>query len=175
MSEEGPRPVLPHMAGEFYAWVWWRSEEQSGRFDLGEALGKVDLWVDERLAFRNPEDSKVSAVMTGDNPSATLEARAALAGGKVIAELRLGLRRDDREFIFSLKGPAMDLQRMRVPQMVKGGDEAIYDRMHLYEELFTLVSGLYAQFAAERTSSGWADTVAAMRGWVHGNQPGEAA
>ena len=36
--------------------------------------------------------------MTGDNPAATLEARAALAGGKILQEIRVGIRRDDREY-----------------------------------------------------------------------------
>jgi hypothetical protein len=68
-------------------------------------VGAIHLWVDDRLAFRRPEDTKVTAVMTGENPAASLEARAALAGGKVLQEIRVGLRRDDREFFFTLKGP----------------------------------------------------------------------
>src|SRR5688572_27418516 len=102
-------PVPSHLAGEFYAWLWYASEDQGGSFALPHPVGRVDVWVDERIAFRNPDEQKVAAVMTGENPAGTLEARAALAGGKVLQDLRIGVRRDDREFIVTLKGPAMSL------------------------------------------------------------------
>ena len=61
MSEDADRlPVVPHITGEFYTWLWWASEQQRAVFDLPEPVGRVELWVDERLAFRNPEDTKVS-------------------------------------------------------------------------------------------------------------------
>jgi hypothetical protein len=125
--------------------------------------------VDDRIAFRNPDDQKVAAVMTGDNPSATLEARAALAGGKVLQDLRIGVRRDDREFLATLKGPAMHMQALKLPQTVKGGEEAIYDRMHLYEELCLVVAGLFQQWTILRCSDRWDDEVLpALRAWVSG-------
>jgi len=60
-------PILPHVAGEFYVWLWWASEQQSGRFDLGDPVGAVDAWIDDRLAFRLPSETRVSAIMTGDD------------------------------------------------------------------------------------------------------------
>jgi len=163
-------PILPHLAGEFYTWLWWSSEEQGGVFDLDDPVGRVDLWVDERLAFRNPNDSRITAVMTGENPSITLEARAALAGGKVLQELRIGLRRDDREFYATLKGPAMHLQGLKLPQVVsEGGEEVLYDRMHLYEELCFILAGLVQQYAEVRNGPHWDDVVfPRLRGWIIG-------
>lgn len=162
-------PVLPHQASELYAWLWWRSEEQSAVFDLGGDVGRVELWVDDRLAFRSPHENKVSAVMTGDDPANSLEARAALAGGKVLQEVRLHLRRDDREYTFSLKGPSMDLSRVRLPQQVTGGEEAVYDRMFLYEELCFVLAALVRAFAAERSGPSWdGETLPALRAWVMG-------
>ena len=161
-------PILPHQAAEFYVWLWWRSEQVEGVFDLGEPLGRVDVWVDERLAFRTPNDTKISAVLTGENPSTTLEARAALAGGKVLDELRIGARRDDREYAVTLKGPAMHLTRLKLPQvMLEGSEEVVYDRMHLVEELTLVLSGLLAQYGRERVGGDWdAEVVPAIRRWV---------
>ena len=68
----------PHVAGEFFLWLWYQSETGQGRVDLGETGGSVDYWVDDRIAFRAVGEDKVSAVMTGDNPSLTPEAHAAL-------------------------------------------------------------------------------------------------
>ncbi len=161
-------PILPHQASEFYVWLWWASEQQEGVFDLGEKVGRFDLWVDERLAFRNPHDVKVTAVMTGEEPARTLEARAALAGGKVLQELRLHLRRDDREFTFTLKGPAMEVAQAKLPQAV-GGEEALYDRMFLYEELTFVVAALLRTFGVARTAPSWgSETLPTIQRWVAG-------
>ncbi len=169
MSTEG-LPIVPHVAGEFYTWLWWRSEVDGAHFALPDPVGDVELWVDERLAFRNPDDTRVSAVMTGENPAATLEARAALAGGKVLQELRFGLRREDREYFATLKGPAMHLQATKLPQVVTdGGEEVLYERVHLYEELCFVLAGLFRAFCAVRTDSAWQDDVLpALHDWVLG-------
>lgn len=163
-------PIPTHLASEFYAWVWWSSEQRGGHFDLGENLGPVDLWVDDRIAFRNPDAQKVAAVLTGENPSTTLEARAALAGGKVLQDIRIGIRRDDREFTTTLKGPSMSLQSTRLPQEVMGGgEEALLDRMHLYDELCAIVTALFRQWASLRVSAAWDDDILPeLRAWVAG-------
>jgi len=163
-------PVLPHLAGEFYAWLWWASEVQGAVFVLADPVGQIELWVDERLAFRNADDTKVTAVMTGEAPSTSLEARAALAGGKVLNELRVGLRRDDREFTVTLKGPAMHLSGAKLPQVVSEGiDEVLYDRMFLYGELSMVLAALYKHFADKRVSSEWdAEVLPGLRRWIGG-------
>ena len=167
-----PLPMPAHLSAEFYAWLWWTSERQQGEFDLGGEFGAIDIWVDERLAFRHPAEGKVCAVMTGDNPSTTLEARAALAGGKVLQELRLGLRRDAREFYVTLRGAAMDFTQVKLPPLVKGSDDTVtYERMFLYEELSFVVAQLYQRFATERVSQQWgAEVLPAVERWVSGRE-----
>lgn len=166
MSEE-QLPMPPHLASEFYAWLWWASEENEGSFDLDE-VGRVTLWIDERIAFRLPADNKPSAVVTGDSPAAQPESRAALAGGKVLHDLRIALRRDDREFSATLKGPTMDLQKVKLPQAVDGNpEETLYDRMFLYEELVSVLGALFSQFAKARTGKNWTkETLPKIREWV---------
>jgi hypothetical protein len=168
-------PIVPHLAGEFYTWLWYTSEQRGAAFDLPPPVGAVDLWVDERLAFRSAEETKVVAVMTGENPAATLEARAALAGGKVLQEIRLGLRREDREFFFTLKGPAMHLTALKLPSVVseggggQGTEEALFERVHLYDEVCFVLAGLFRSFAAVRASPAWQDEVLpALHQWILG-------
>lgn len=165
-------PVLPHLAGEFYAWLWWSSEVRGTVFELGDPVGSIELWVDERLAFRNPNDTKVTAVMTGEAPSTSLEARAALAGGKVLQDLRVGLRRDDREFTVTLKGPAVYITGAKLPQVVSDGlEEVLYDRMFLYGELTLILRELYRAFARVRVGPEWeADVLPALRRWIAGEE-----
>ena len=174
MQGDEVTPIVPHLAPEFYAWLWYRSDERGGSFDLdgGEdnPVGRIDLWVDDRLAFRIPGDKKVSAVLTGDNPAESLEAKAALFGGKVLQEIRVRIKRDDKEFAVTLKGPEMHLTRMTLPQALSDSEEeAIYDRMFLYDELVFIVEGLFKAFSAERLSSEWSTgIVPAMRAWIEG-------
>ncbi|MBW1879266.1 MAG: hypothetical protein JRJ84_12965 [Deltaproteobacteria bacterium] len=168
MNEDGDGlPILAHQAGEFYAWLWWASETRQGVFDLGGETGRVEVWVDDRLAFRNPHEQRVSATVTGPDAPDTPEARAALAGGKILQELGLHVRRDDRDFSFVLKGPAMDLVRAKLPPGASEGEDAVYERMFLYEEVSFLVGALLREYARDRTSEGWeSETLPAIRRWV---------
>ncbi len=167
-----PLPVLPHLAAEFYSWIWWKSEATGGQFDLDEPLTDVEVWMDERLAFRRPGDTKVSAVLTGDDASTTLESRAALAGGKVLEEIRLRIRREEREFTVSLKGATIGISRARLPQVAhEAEDTALYDRMFLYEELNLIVQALFQKFSDQRVGEDWEDVVLpGLSEWVRGGE-----
>jgi len=169
-----PLPIVPHLAGEFYAWLWWESELRGAVFALGPPTGTVDVWVDDRLAFRSADETRITAIMTGENPAATLEARAALAGGKVLQEIRLGIRRDDREYAVTLKGAAMHVAALRLPQVVtSGGEEVLLERIHLYEELCLVLQGLLSAFARARTEPTWQQKVLpALNDWVLGADGG---
>ena len=99
-------------------------------FQVGNDVGDVELWIDDRLAFRSPNTTKVVAVLTGESPSTTLEARAALAEERYFKDIQLGIRRDDREFYVTLKGAGMHLQSVKFTWvMSETPDEAVFDRM----------------------------------------------
>jgi hypothetical protein len=173
-AHDDATPVLPHLAAEFLLWLWWSAAHSGCRADLGPELGPVDFWVDDRLAFRTPDEGRAAAVITGENPAESPEARAAIAGGKVLRELRLCIRRDDKEFAVTLKAPSLDLAQVSLPQVVTGdGEEAVYDRMFLYEELHSLVAGFFHRFATARASADWSEiTVPSIRSWVGGHGDG---
>lgn len=158
----------PHVAGEFYLWLWFRSDSGPGLLEAGDAA-PVQFWVDDRISFRSPGEDKVSAIMTGENPGTTPEARAALLGGKVLRDVRLALRREEREYFVTLRGPSVEVAAAKIPGLVKGGDEAeiLYERMFLYEELHWMIGALFRRFAEERTGPVWKDEVLpALRAWA---------
>lgn len=173
MNEELER-VPPHVASEFYLWLWYTSERSGGTLSLGDEQGELTFWVDDRLTFRGSGEDKVSAVLTGEAPSTTLEARAALRGGKVLRDLKLAVRREEREYAVTLRGGVIDLAGARLPGVVKGGDvaEVVYERMFLYEELHWILGALFRRFAEARAAPAWeAETVPALRAWSAG-RPG---
>ena len=162
------RAALPHLTTEFLVWAWFVSEREEGRMDLGPDIGVIDVWVDQRLSFRGPGEDKARAVLTGENPSGALEARAALAGGKVVQDLQLGLRRECREYAAIVRGAHFDEAAAKLPTECKGTeDEVLYERMYLYEDLMFMLRALYRRFAQERTAPEWqSDTLPAMRRWA---------
>lgn len=168
MTGREATPIPAHLGSEFLLWLWWSSESSQGRFDLPAPVGTVEAWVDDRLAFRLPADVKVTAVLTGENPAAAPEARAALAGGKVLQDLRLRLKRDEREYAFTLRGPALDVAGLKLPQVLSDRpEEAVADRMFLVEELHLVLRGLFARFAAARAGAGWrTETLPALQAWL---------
>ena len=167
MSED-KQSGLPHLSTEFFVWLWYASERDGGTMNLGEPVGIVDVWVDERLSFRVPDEDKARAVFTGENTSSAPEARASLAAGKVVRDLQLHLRREEREYMVTLRGPHLDLAGVKLPPHApEGEDELLYERMYLYEDLWFIMGGLYRRFAVERTADGWrADSLSAIRHWV---------
>ena len=173
----GEQDQVPgHIASDFYLWLWYRSESGGGHLELaeGEGEGAIDFWVQERLAFRVQGEQKVSAVITGEHPSGSPEARAALAGGKVIRDLRLALKREDREYQVTLKGPSVEISAAKLPGLVKAGEvsEILYERMFLYEELTWMIAALFRRFSALRCSEMWERGVLpAMRIWAAGGDP----
>ena len=172
-SSDDERPLLAHLPGEFLLWLWYTSERHGAvslEAETGGDVEGVDIWVDDRIAFRAADSDKPRAVLTGENPASSPEARAALGGGKVLRELRLGFRVEDREYTATLRGPHLDITGAKLPQMIKGAaEEVLYDRMALYEELYTLVAALLRVFARARTSDDWAERILPdIRDWVAG-------
>lgn len=162
-------PALPHLSAEFFVWLWFASEREGGTMDLGEA-GICDVWVDERISFRAPDEDRVRAVVTGENSSTAAEALAALASGKVVRDVQLHLRREEREYALTLRGVHLDLAGAKLPpHEAEGDDGLLYERMFLYEDLWFVIGALYRRFARERTSARWADEILpAIRAWAAG-------
>jgi hypothetical protein len=170
MSEEtGATELLPpHISADFYLWLWFRSEMLGGKFTLEDGSG-VEVYLDDRLALRETGDDKPTTLLTGESPGTTPEARAAVNGGKVPKELRLLVRREDREYNVTLRGTRVGIAQAKLPTQVKTGEvaEILYDRMFVYEELHWLVACLLRLFAADRVSAEWRERIVpAIREWL---------
>lgn len=166
-DQDDARPILEHLPSEFMTWLWFATEDSGGSFIL-EDLGGIDCYVEDRIAFRNMEDDKSRTVLTGENAANTLEARAALAGGRVVKEIRLIIKREDREYSVTLRGPLLDMSGAKLPGMVKSGtEEVLYDRMYMFEELHSILGALLSRYAKARTADNWkTETVPAMKAWI---------
>jgi hypothetical protein len=171
-------PIMPHLGGEFLLWLWYRSETTGNRIDLmpedAEAIqfgdeAAVDLWVDARIAMRPPDTLKATSVFTGENPANTPESKVAVRGGKILEELRIGMRTDgDLEFLLTLKGSALELAGLKLPATEGAGfEELVFERMSLIEEVDRVLQRLFQRFAAERTGDGWRSIVEQIYTWIY--------
>lgn len=159
----------PHIASDFFLWLWYSSEVGRGQIDVADE-SPFTWWVDDRLSFRSAGEDKVNAVLTGENPSTTPEARAALAGGKVLRDVRLALRRDDREYAVTLRGSNIAIAGAKIPAQLKTGDttEIVLERMFLYEELHWMIGMMFRKFGELRASAEWSPLADRMRTWAAG-------
>ena len=158
MTESAPIPAF--LASQFYMWLWWASEKQGGNFFLKSLEENITLHVDEKLAFKEANDKKISVTLAGDSPSTTIESRATLVGGKIIEEIRLQIERDYRAFFVTLSGSEMKFKNIKLPILLSGCDEeAIYDRLFLYDELTMIITDLLNQFCEIRLSPEWVNTI----------------
>lgn len=163
--------ALPHLASEFFAWLWYTSERTGGQLNLqGE---DIRFWVDDLLAFRAPGQDSSRAVLTGDDAPRGAEARAALVGGKVLREIRLRVDIQDREYALTLRAPSLDVAGLVLPPVEGEAEDAaaaLHARMEALEEIWGVVGRLYNEFAAARTSEQWSDTIVPdLVGWLSGN------
>jgi hypothetical protein len=161
----------PHLASDFYLWLWWATETKESRFTvtIGCEEEEILVDVDSKISFRRPRETKVAVVMTGENPSSTPESRATLIGGKVIQDIALRLKRGDKEFAFMLKGNDILFKRLKLPTVVNERDDeegTLYDRMYLYEECFMLVGKLFELFSTDRLSNRWRATLQDIQEWA---------
>ena len=167
---ENASPALPHLTAEFFVWLWYTSEREGGTMDLGEEVGVIDVWIEDRLSFRTPDEDKTRAVLTGEDTASAIEARISLAAGKIVRDLQLHVRREEREYTATLRGVHLDLAGVKLPpHSPEGQDELLYERMYLYEDLWFTLRALYRRFAVERVSEDWRGRLLpAIRAWAGG-------
>jgi hypothetical protein len=168
------RPILPHLGSDFYIWLWWHAEKDSNEYYFKNKDPKTDdqvigLWIDTRLGFRSKAEAQLNAVFTGDNPSERPETRTALRSGQALEELRIGLRiEDSREYLVTLKGPAITLNQVRLSGVSENSqlETVVVDRMLMLRELEDTLARLFQDFLQQRTSGWKKDTYPQIKQWA---------
>ena len=156
-------PDLEDPGREFLQWLYWRTDQEGGKFKLPKS-GEVHLWVEDRMFFKEPgqEDPQpgtprpASTTLAGGDPARAPEARASLAGGKRLSKVKLGLKRGEREWSFVLDGETLDVTALKIPALfTEEEDEKLFERLALLEEASFVVEELFGDYAAARLSDDW--------------------
>lgn len=148
-------PDVEDPGREFLTWLYWRTDKEGGKFNL-EKSGEVTVWVDDKMLFKDATEKPASCALSGGDPARAPEARAALAGGKRLSRVKLGLRRGEREWSFTLDGETLDLAALKLPALLTDQeDEKLYERLALLEEAAFVVDELFGEYARTRLSDAW--------------------
>lgn len=153
---------------EYLTWLWYRSDSGQGRFQL-EGASYLEVWFDDKLVLDTAVE-KVKEVnsIRGEAPTETAEAKAAVRMGKKVADARLRIIKDGREWLCNIKGEELALSGVKVPAVLsRDEDEQVLERLGLVEELEGVLDGLYAQFIAIRLDSErWAAELSTIQAWA---------
>lgn len=159
-------PVMPpETMAEFLRWVWEQDKRESAKIDTDGT--PLTWWVDDLVRFADQPGGAVTSAMRPHN-TATPALLASIAYGDAIAEIRVVLRREEREYVVTLTHGLHPLGA-KLPIQVKTGDaaERLYDTMFVAEELHYLVSCLWRAFAEVRASDRWKQANGSARAWLN--------
>lgn len=174
-SADGDSDLIPRdlafLGEEFLTWLSFRLDSQGGHFALAKS-GDVDVWIDDRvlLTERGVENAAETSVKGGD-PARAPETQAALAGGKMFARARVGVRKQDKEWSLTLDNQLVT-RGLKLPAlMTDEADEKLFERVALLEELNLVFDELFEEFCDVRFGELWEKSVLpAMRKWAHGQE-----
>jgi hypothetical protein len=143
---------------EFLLWLWFRSEREEGRFDMGED-GYAELWFDRKVVLEAENDEGVDKVTcSGENPLLR-EARFALTNNKEITEVHVKLTIGDHQWSFALDSTWLNFKSFKTPKVPPADDEnpdgLFYDKFFLIEKALTAMDVIYASFIKIRVSPEW--------------------
>lgn len=157
-----------YLAGEFLTWLLYRTDVQDGAWNSREAKDGFELWPDDRLRLEAPVDGITKNLLSGGTPSASPEAKSALAAGKIVQEARWKLIHQDREWLFTLKAPDLDLRSVKLPELLSKEDEdRLRERLALMEQAEKTIEDLYTRFLELRISDRWdREELPKMGAWI---------
>lgn len=159
-----------YLGSEFLLWLWFKSETNEGRFDLGEKE-TAELWFDRKIVLQSEGDEGVEKIAcSGDHPHLR-EARFALTENKQITEAMLKLIIEDNEWSFVLDSKWMNFKSFKTPKVMldKGEDPdgLFYEKFFLIDQALAAMNTIYASFIKLRTSPEWeGDELPALRKWI---------
>ncbi len=175
VAGEAIPPDLGDAGREFLNWLYWRTDQTGGKFEL-EKSGEVHLWIEDRMLYKDDAERPASTALTGGDPARWPESRASLAGGKKLTRVKLGLKRGEREWSFTLDGETLDLAALKIPALLTDvEEEALFERLALLEEATFVIDELFGEWAKKRLADEWErGDLAKMTRWIQDGSPAGA-
>ena len=154
------------LGGEFLTWLWHQSELSEGRFKLGERW--IEVYFDAKLVLEATGDIKETSSIKSEAPTETEEARASLQSGKHVAEARLRVVAEQKQWLVTVKSSDLSLTGIKIPALLsREDDDKTYERLYLIEEVEDLLDDLFGTFLDRRLNEdAWAEDTSTLRAWL---------
>ncbi|MBN2056650.1 hypothetical protein JW905_17115 [bacterium] len=162
MSELGLIQNKQFLGMDFLTWLLAAGEARGGEFLLARN-GHVSVVFDNKILLsQDGEQVDYRGEITN------LEGvRLALRQGMKVAEGRLMIKKDDREWRFSINGRLLQVKSLRLPKAGHmNAEELWYERVEFIEELLDMLDELYSRFLELRLAGGWEDELITIRSWL---------
>lgn len=153
---------------EFLTWLWYFIDSNSeNTLEIKNTLKNpplhVTLWVDDKIVLDSNSGSGHQHVMRGGDPSQSPEASVALATGKTVRELKLGVNiHGVGDFSTNLNASDLNPRSIQLPGDDNLGEEEAsflpaHQRIKQISLLMNVVDFLFKTFIDQRISEKWLD------------------
>ncbi len=156
-DSEGEDKPAASPGREFLVWLWFKSEERSGKIAISR--GDVELIFLKRMVLESGEGEYSESVVCQGLNAALEEGKEALRKGKKIKEARVRLSAEEFSWEFTIKADHFLFQSMRMPRSLEMEEESdrdgrILERIALMEKAAGIMDELYEIFRKETESPG---------------------
>lgn len=156
---------------EFLTWIWFVTEKNPSLLG-GLSPSSVGMTVGNRIVFENRRhNSKETITIKGDDADLE-EGRVALLKGALVTELHLVLTIEEQQWQCTLIGESLSLSNLKTPecgrpQSPEDYEGVVLEKVYLYEQLVTLLDGLFEHFIKIRLGDDWTQkTVPEIQNWL---------
>lgn len=156
-----------HIGETFVLWLCCKSSLNDAYFPLRENRS-LELTFDSDMTFRSNFANSETTKLSGAAPAYSLEAKHALRQNKIIADAKIKIKYDEKEWGFNVISEELALTSIKIPaQLTSKTDEKLYERQYLIEELLSLVEELYYDFLCLRLDeSAWEKEAHVLQNWI---------
>jgi hypothetical protein len=153
---------------EFLAYLWWKSEDTGGDFDL-QGIGRITLALEASMVLERKVDVVERTRLTGPDPAAGRTAKEALRHGELPTRCAIRITQDERDWAFVLSED-LSLRSVKLPALLtEEEDDRFRERIALVASLEFMLEQLLHEYLTLRLSPAFrAETLPAMRAFARG-------
>ncbi len=156
---------------EFLAWLWYKTENDQGIFDLGEH-GKAELWFDGKMTLQAEYDLGVETITCTGDSLHMKEARFALYEKKEITLAMVRLSIGDNLWNFIVDSTWMNYKSFKTPKVIQDKEDdpegIFYEKTFLMQEAITAIDIIFSSFIKLLISPEWGEKEhPALVNWIN--------
>ena len=135
---------------EFLTWLWYLSEAKRDPIAIPK-IGAVQIAMGQEMILGEESGDAQTVVLRGDMPSASAEAREALASGKRLRRAKIYLTLDGVQWGCTIVGATLAVSGLRVPSPTGADFESHCTfRLEAVERISRAIQWLFEQFLERR-------------------------